>query len=92
MKRDCGQGQLIPVKYSLAWNIGISDNESYKKLVDPFSKEYDELLATLPPYSNIRLYAWDKVGYTNCVRSSYVDRDGVVTESTNRLEELKELL
>jgi hypothetical protein len=90
MNRDCGKGKLIPIRYSLVYCIGKTDDETNKELVDPFSKEYEEILATLPPFSNIRMYAWDKQGYANCIRSTYVDNKNIVTESTNRLAELKE--
>lgn len=90
MNRDCGKGRLIPIKYTLVYCVGMSDDETTKSIPDPYSSEYEELLTILPPHSNIRAYAWDKQGYANCIRSSYIDKDGVVTELTNRLTELKE--
>lgn len=88
MDRDCGKGRLIPVKYTLVWAVGQSDEETSKKISDPFSKEYEDMLVTLPAYSNIRMYAWDTAGYANCIRSAFVDKNGVATEATNRLTEL----
>ena len=32
MKRDCGEGELIPHKFSLAWCVGKSDKELKKLL------------------------------------------------------------
>lgn len=88
MNRDCGKGKLIPIRYTLIYCTGKSDDETNKELADPFSKEYAELLAILPPFSNIRMYAWDKQGYANCILATYIDKDGIATESTNRLTEL----
>lgn len=88
MDRDCGEGKLIPVGYKLVWSIGLTDKESSKKLSDPFSKEFEDLLITLPACSNIRMYVLDKAGYANCIRSAFVDKNGAVTEGTNRLSEL----
>lgn len=89
MNRDCGKGKLVPILYTLMYCIGRSDTDIVKNIADPFTKEYDEVLATLPAYSNIRMYAWDKQGYSNCIRSSCVDKDGVAKEITNRLTELQ---
>jgi len=88
MNRDCGKGKLIPIRYELVWCVGQSDDETKRSISDPSSIEYDELLATLPPFSNISMYACDKQGYANCIRSTFIDAKGVVTEGANRLAEL----
>ena len=36
------------------------------------------------------MYAWDKQGYANCIKSSYIDGEGLTTEATKRLSELLE--
>lgn len=88
MQRDCGKGKLIPVKYKLLWNICKSDTEHYKNIQSPFSQDFEAILKTLPPLSNIGLYACDKEGYCNCILSSYVNAEGYVINITNRLDEL----
>lgn len=88
MKRDCGKGELIPIRYSISWNVGNTDKEQYRDISSHLSKDFDYILATLPPLSNIRMYVHDKEGYCNCIRSTYIDSKGVAKEVTNRLEEL----
>jgi len=88
MNRDCGKGKLIPAKYTLAWCIGNSDDENKKTIDSPYSEEFEIILATLPPYSNIRMHVWDKKGYANCILSAYVNQDGITNYATNRLSEL----
>ena len=88
MDRDCGKGRLIPVRFNLVWCVGMSDEEQKKDVSDPSSTEFESILKGLPPCSNIRLYAWDKQGYANCIKSAYIDKEGLVADSTDRLHEL----
>lgn len=87
MNRDCGKGRLIPVRFSLVWCVGMSDEEQKKDISEPNSDEFETILKKLPPCSNIRLYAWDKQGYANCIKSSFIAKDGLVTH-TSRVHEL----
>ena len=88
MDRDCGKGKLIPAKYALTWCVGNTDDENKKIIDSPYSEEFETILATLPPYSNIRMHVWDKKGYANCILSAYVKQDGSIQRTTNRLAEL----
>ena len=38
MKRDCCKGELIPVRYTLNWNVGMTDKETNKAISGPFQK------------------------------------------------------
>lgn len=87
MNRDCGKGRLIPVRFNLVWSVGQSDEEQSKDVSEPNTGEFEVILKELPPCSNVRLYAWDKQGYANCIKYSYVSKDGLVT-SSSRLHEL----
>lgn len=88
MKRDCGQGELKPVKYQVVSTIGQSDNEH----VNTFSNLADaEMLFVvtekrLTPCSDVRLYAVDKQGYANCVIMTIVTLQGQVNKTDRRNE------
>jgi hypothetical protein len=61
-----------------------------KVIESPFGVEFEELLATLPAFSDVRMYVEDKKGYMNCVRSAYIKGEGEIVDGTNRLAELGE--
>jgi hypothetical protein len=82
MKRDCGPGELVPTKFFILYNVGISD-----KALRAEADQFDALLPTLPPCSNIRLYAEDRAGYRNCIRSAYISPEGEVSFGPDRRAE-----
>ena len=86
MKRDCGNGDLIPVKYFIKYQSDSSDRERTIQIDNPYSHEYDAVLFTLPPLGNIRLYARDKAGYCNCIRSDIIGSDGICISTDRRAE------
>lgn len=91
MKRDCGQGELIPIKYVVVSCYGESDDET--------ESSFDSLELALKNFeiqvenrknvkcSNVRLYVKDKQNYMNCVKSWMLDFNAV-TSVTDRLSEL----
>lgn len=91
MKRDCGIGELIPVKFEVVSCLGKSDVETetshatLKEASEEFAKRKSASAGR--PCSNVRLYAKDKAGYANCVQSWVLTKQGEETE-TNRLKEL----
>jgi hypothetical protein len=92
MKRDCGTGELIPVRFEVVSCKGTNDKEKESRhatLVEALA-EYNHRTAMLHDIkcSDVRLYAKDKQGYANCIKSWMLDASGVVHER-DRLEELK---
>ena len=61
-----------------------------KTIVSPTFGEFERLLKSLPPFSDVRMYVWDKKGYANCVRSAGINGEGVIVDGANRLAELEE--
>lgn len=91
MKRDCGTGALIPVKYEVVSCTGKSDRETETQhtTLDEAKAEFSrrcDLVATIP-CSDVRVYAVDKQKYANCIRSWILDAKGEVHE-TDRFHEL----
>jgi hypothetical protein len=91
MTRDCGNGELVPIRFEVCSCFGPSDNESHKAfahLADALAY-FTTLKTTLQAVrcSNVRLYATDKKGYSNCIRSWTLDFHGVIFEK-DRLSEL----
>lgn len=91
MKRDCGNGELIPVKWEVVWCVGQSDSEKERGFSTRESalEVFEELCCVIrnDRCSNVRLYAKDKAGYANCMKSFTVCVDGSVNE-TDRMSEL----
>lgn len=89
MKRDCGKGELVPYRYEIVHVVGRSDKE-FKTPVTATEADakFEEILSRLIPYSNIMLYALDKQGYANCIRSVWVTQDGKLSVATDRRSEL----
>lgn len=71
MKRDCGEGDLIPVEWEVLSVIGQSDDEDIQVFqhYDEAMIAYNKLVSKIneTPCSNVRLYAKDKQGYANCI-------------------------
>lgn len=89
MKRDCGVGELKPVRWQVVSTIGKSDDESVNKFD---TREQAETLffvteKSLTPCSDVRLYAVDKQGYMNCIMMTIVTAQGE-TNKTDRRSEL----
>ena len=91
MKRDCGIGELIPVAYEVVSCHGQSDDESVMKFVTlgEATACYDSVVPTVKaaPYSDVRLYAKDRQGYMNCIKSLIHCADGSLN-TTDRVVEL----
>ena len=91
MKRDCGEGELIPIKYEIVYCIGEYDEEFVSKssTKEAALKEYAKHLQLIldTKCSNIRLYAIDKEGYSNCIKSCIHTKQGekYFTDKTNEL-------
>ena len=73
MKRDCGEGELIPIKWEVVSVAGASDKETVignmtkDKALETFEIKKAQLRDV--QYSDVRLYALDKKGYANCMKS-----------------------
>jgi hypothetical protein len=71
MKRDCGQGELIPIMWEVVSCKGMDDKETVSKFNLPIdaAKEFVRVFEELKniSYSNVRLYATDKQNYSNCI-------------------------
>lgn len=82
MKRDCGLGELIPVRWEVVSCIGKTDRETVKKFTtEQMARELFEAVAdTLPAFSNVRLYATDRFGYSNVLARVFADEKGVRTD------------
>jgi len=88
MQRDCGKGRLIPHSYLILYCVGMDDTEQKETVSGPYSSRFDEILATLPPFSNIRLYVRDKQGWANCLYSVTLSSTGEQSTSPDRRGEL----
>lgn len=90
MKRDCGQGELKPIAWEVVSTQGKSDDETVTShaTLDFALATYEArvALATMP-CSNVRLYAKDKQGYANCIKSFIRTAQNEV-HTTSRLHEL----
>lgn len=91
MKRDCGDGELVPCKYEVVFCKGMSDDETELKfltleLAIQSYKAQIELLNNTS-CSDVRLYATDKQGYSNCIKMWICSKNGGIAE-TDRLAEL----
>lgn len=90
MKRDCGQGELIPIKWVVVSCQGRSDHEieqSFPTLelaLINYKEQLEYVLAT--PCSDVRLYAKDKQGYMNCMKMAIHSLSEITY--TDRLSEL----
>jgi hypothetical protein len=84
MKRDCGNGELIPIRQFILYSIGMSDEKHKERDVT----RWDNILNNLPPFSIIRLYAEDKQGYCNCIYSIRIDAYKERITCTDRRSEL----
>lgn len=91
MKRDCGPGDLIPIKYEVVSCAGKTDTEVVTKhnTLQEALAEHENRKTKLAGVvcSNIRLYAKDKKGYANCVKRWMIDARGEVGE-VDRTNEL----
>ena len=80
MKRDCGEGELIPIKWEVVTCFGESDDEMITKHPSFNSAKgvFDSLVvsAKTVPCSKIGLYAIDKHGYANCILSFIHTKQG----------------
>lgn len=91
MKRDCGVGELVPIRYEVVSCSGTSDDEqvlNFKDLKMALSA-YEIKITALQNVkcSDVRLYAIDKQRYANCVASWIRCANGEIN-TTNRLAEL----
>ena len=86
MKRDCGKGELIPHRYEIVYHVGMSDNKVKMPATGPNDPKFEEVLSRLIPHSHIMLYALDKQGYANCIRSVALSRAGEVSIRDRRAE------
>ena len=91
MKRDCGEGELIPVKWEVVSCQGMSDSETvttYRNFVDA-KGAFDSVWSVVrnTPCSDVRLYAKDKQDYCNCIISRIITKDNMVYEN-DRTKEL----
>jgi hypothetical protein len=89
MKRDCGKGELIPIKWVVVSCFGQSDDEIESKYdsLGAAQIEFNRIAKGLVNCSDVRLYAKDKQGYMNCVLSIMITLKGERFEK-NRLNEL----
>ncbi len=91
MKRDCGEGELKPVKWEVVSSVGRTDfgteceYSSKKEAIAEFESVKKALEDKL--CSSIRLYAKDKQGYANCVRNWTLTAQGLVLENS-RMDQL----
>jgi hypothetical protein len=92
MKRDCGDGELIPNKFQLIWCQGASDTEHKQALPLDLVAARDtfrtKVAALTEPYSSVRLYVEDRKGYRNCILSASRDSNGGIQPRTDRTNEL----
>lgn len=79
MKRDCGDGLLVPIAFAVVSCTGKSDRETVTQ--HKTQNEYDARVKQVMrvPYSDVRMYAKDRQGYANCILSTF---------GQNRLTEL----
>lgn len=89
MKRDCGKGDLIPIRWELVYSPPYSDKELVTKFktLDEAMPSWNERSKILVACSNLRLYAVDKKGYANPVMSIFINVNGIV-QTTDRRSEL----
>jgi hypothetical protein len=88
MKRDCGKGDLIPYEWKLKYLLGDTDKELTRLANGPNDPQFEQIAAMLPPCGNVRLYAYDRQGYANCIRSLFKSGDGNIQQGTDRRHEL----
>lgn len=91
MKRDCGKGELIPIKFVIVSCVGQSDDEKEQEFntLDFALSAYRAQVSILKDIkcSDVRLYIKDKQGYMNCIKSWILCKDGKINE-TDRTSEL----
>jgi hypothetical protein len=89
MKRDCGEGELIPVKWELVYCPPHSDREQTQTFptLDSAMPEWERKSKTLVACSDLRLYAVDKKGYGNPIMTIMVNVNGEA-HTTDRRSEL----
>jgi len=92
MKRDCGNGELVPVKYEVVYCVGehsddeiVLERRTFNEAKEVFQSKLPEIQATR--CSNLRLYALDKQGYANCIISYTHCKNGekTINDRTNEL-------
>src|ERR1051325_5720910 len=90
MKRDCGEGELVPHCYEVVWCVGQSDREFKKKhqTLQLAQSHFEELVSQFIHYSNAGLYVLDKKGYANCLLSKFMSETGEIQTSMDRIAEL----
>lgn len=88
MKRDCGEGELIPNHYKVRYHLEKAGKELKKKFkeLDKAKEFFDQL--ELKPFGNAMLYVCDKEGYANCIASRFVEADGSPRFGSPRIREL----
>ena len=89
MKRDCGKGELIPIRFVIKYCPTKADKELSRLATGLNDPAYEAIQQTLVPYGNVRLYACDKAGYCNCIRSTHCSPTGELSHSTDRRTELQ---
>lgn len=88
MNRDCGNGELVPIKWSVVQSHPQSDDET-EYIVDTLQDAlalFEKLSINLQPCSSVRVYAKDKQGYANCVIRKTITANGQVLEIDRRKE------
>jgi len=89
MKRDCGEGELIPTSWRVVSCIGKIDNETETKLsTKEAALEVFKLVvekAKQIPHSDVRLYACDRQGYANCVLYYSQNGGGIISDRMSEL-------
>lgn len=92
MKRDCGNGELIPIKWVVVSVVGqTGDKHEQKFLTKDFAESAYRAkteITLLNECSSSILYAKDKQGYMNCIKSTIHCKGGQINES-DRSNELK---
>lgn len=89
MKRDCGDGELVPYCYKIIYSPGTSDREVKIPATGIDDPRFEDILSRLEAYGNVRLYVMDKQGYMNCIRHVFITENGEICIAKDRRNELR---